>query len=119
MGDAVRTLVVWWPDWPIVAAGASLTEPVAVVHANRVVACSPGARGEGLTVGLRRRDVQARCPEVMILGDAPGGAAGAFEPVAAALEALTPRVQVVHPGCVALPTRGPSRYHGGDRALAG
>ena len=117
-GVPVRMLVVWWPDWPVVAAGAALDEPVAVVHANRVVACSPAARGEGVQVGMRRRDAQARCPELRVLNDDPVGAARVFEPVAVALEALTPRVQVVHPGCVAFPTRGPSRYHGGDRALA-
>src|SRR5687768_16922969 len=88
------------------------------MRANRVVASSPTARAEGIGVGLRRRDAQARCPEILVLGDDPAGAARAFEPVAAALEALTPRVQLVQPGCVALPTRGPSRYHGGDLALA-
>src|SRR5690606_29676275 len=42
----------------------------------------------------------------------------AFEPVVAALEAVTPRVEITHPGACAFPTRGPSRYHGGDEALA-
>jgi protein ImuB len=71
-----------------------------------------------VSVGLRRRDAQARCPELVVLADDPAGAARAFEPVVAALEVLTPRLQVVQPGCVALPTRGPSRYHGGDQSLA-
>ncbi len=39
-----RMLVVWCPDWPVVAAGAPPAGQVAVVHANRVVACSPAAR---------------------------------------------------------------------------
>lgn len=115
---AVRMLVVWCADWPVVAAGQSLEEPVAVMHANRVVACSPAARAEGVTVGLRRRDAQARCPELVVLADDPTGAARACEPLVTALEVLTPRLQVVRPGCVAMPTRGPSRYHGGDLALA-
>ena len=29
----VRTLVVWCPDWPVVAAGVGGEEPVAVVAA--------------------------------------------------------------------------------------
>ena len=36
----------------------------------------------------------------------------------AALEALTPRIEITYPGACAFPTRGPSRYHGGDEALA-
>ena len=38
---------------------------------------------------------------------------------AAAGEAFAPKVEVVRPGVVAMATRGPSRYFGGDRALAG
>jgi protein ImuB len=114
----VRTLVAWCFDWPVAAAGVPLDQPVAVVHANRVVACTPAARAEAVSVGLRRRDAQARCPELVVVVDDPARSARTFEPVAAALEELTPRLAVVQPGCVALPTRGPSRYHGGDVALA-
>jgi protein ImuB len=114
-----RTLVVWCPDWPVVAAGASLDEPVAVVHANRVVACSPAARHEGVTQGLRRRESQSRCPDLLVLDHDPGRDARAFEPVVAALDALTPRVAVERAGTVAFATRGPARYFGGDDALAG
>jgi len=35
---AVRMLVVWRPDWPVVAAGVAPTEAAAVVEAGRVVA---------------------------------------------------------------------------------
>lgn len=41
-----------------------------------------------------------------------------FAPMVAALEDLTPRVEVLEPGCCVIATRGPSRYHGGDEALA-
>jgi protein ImuB len=47
-----------------------------------------------------------------------GGEARAFEPVLAVIEELAPRLEVIVPGRCAIPTRGPSRYHGGDRALA-
>jgi protein ImuB len=36
-----------------------------------------------------------------------------------AIESLTPAVEVLAPGALALATRGPSRYCGGDAALAG
>jgi protein ImuB len=113
-----RTLVVWCPDWPVVAAGAAPDEPVAVVFANRVVACSAAARAEGVRRGLRRREAQGRCPGLALVAADPDRDARAFEPVAAAVAALSPRLEVLRPGTLALPTRGPSRYFGGDEALA-
>ncbi|HET6952225.1 MAG TPA: DNA polymerase Y family protein, partial [Acidimicrobiales bacterium] len=118
VGEVTRTLVVWCADWPVVAAGLPLDRPVAVLRANRVVACSPAARAEGVELHQRRRDAQSRCPEVVIADHDPAAEARAFEPVAAALEALTPRIEIGYPGLCAFPTRGPSRYHGGDAALA-
>jgi protein ImuB len=115
---AVRTLAVWCPDWPVVAAGVPLDEPAVVVRASRIVACSPAARDNGVALHQRRREAQAKCPELTVVDHDPAVDARAFEPVAAALEALTPRIEIVHPGCCVFPTRGPSRYHGGDDALA-
>ena len=113
-----RTLVVWCPDWPVVASGAPPDAVVAVVAANRVVACSAPARAEGIRRGLRRREAQGRCPGLEVVEADPGRDARAFEPVAAAVEAFTPAVEISRPGMIALATRGPSRYFGGDRALA-
>jgi protein ImuB len=114
----VRTLVVRCPDWPVVAAGVSLDEPAAVFFANRVVASSPAARDAGVDVGLRRRESQSRCPELAVIDHDPSRDARAFEPVVAALDDLTPRIEVAIPGQCAFPTRGPARYFGGDEALA-
>jgi protein ImuB len=114
---AVRTLVVWCPDWPVVAAGAD-GEAAAVLFANRVVSCSRAARAEGVAVGMRRREAQGRCPHLVVLDHDPARDARAFEVVAAALETLTPRLEIAVPGQCAFPTRGPSRYFGGDAALA-
>ena len=47
-----------------------------------------------------------------------GREARAFGAVVAALEAFATRVDPVRPGVCAVPTRGPSRYFGGDEALA-
>ncbi len=110
--------VVWCPDWPVVAWGIPLDEPAVVVVGNRVVASSPAARREGVALGQRRRDAQGRCPDVAVLERDPDREARLFEPVAASLEGLTPRVEVAGPGLVAFPTRGPSRFFGGDEALA-
>jgi protein ImuB len=113
-----RTLVVWCPDWPVTAAGFSADEPVAVLFANRVVACSAAARAGGVRRGLRRRQAEARCPGLQLVAHDPDGEARAFEPVVAAVEAFCPRVEIVRPGVCAVATRGPSRYFGGDEALA-
>jgi protein ImuB len=116
---AVRTLVVRCGDWPLVAAGVPLDVPAAVFHANRVVATSPAARAEDVVDHQRRREAQSRCPQLVVLDHDPARDARAFEPVVAALDAVTPRVEITVPGQVAFPTRGPARFFGGDDALAG
>ena len=115
---ATRTVVVWCADWPVVAAGIPAGEPAAVFHANRVVACSAAARAEGVRRGLRRREAQGRCPDLTVLGVDEDRDARAFEAVAAAVETMTPRVEVVRPGVLALPARAPHRYFGGDEPVA-
>jgi protein ImuB len=116
MTGSTRTLVVWCADWPVVAAGVAADVPAVVLYANRVVACSAAARAEGIHRGLRKREAQARCPEVTVVPADPDRDGRAFEPVAAAVEALAPRLEVVRPGVLAVPSRGPSRYYGGDDA---
>src|SRR5919206_602034 len=111
-------LVVWCPDWPVVAAGAPPDSLTAVVHANRVVACSPAARVEGVRPGLRRREAQGRCPELELLAHDPARDARAFEPVLVAVEQLTPWVEVLQPGECAFPAPAAPRYHGGQPAPA-
>ena len=119
---AVRTVVVWCPDWPVVSAtgatGVPPDAPVAVVSANRVITCSAAARAEGVRRGLRRREAQSRCPDLVVLPHDMTRDARAFEPVVAAVEELAPGVEVVRPGVCAVGARGPARYFGGDRAVA-
>ncbi|WP_346539242.1 DNA polymerase Y family protein [Micromonospora sp. DPT] len=121
-GAPVRTLLLWCPDWPVIAAeivdGVPATGPVAVLHANRVVACSEQARAEGVRRGLRRREAQGRCPQLTVVDHDPGRDARAFEPVVAAVEEVVAGVEVVRPGACAVAARGPSRYLGGEEAAA-
>ena len=113
-----RVLVARWFDWSAIAGGLRSDLPAAVVAANRVVALTPAGRAQGLMLGMRKREAQAGCPELTIVRADPGRDARAWEPVVAAIEALMPSVQVLSPGAVAVPTRGPSRYYGGDGPLA-
>jgi protein ImuB len=113
-----RTLVVGCTDWPLTAAGVAPDEPAVVLRAHRVLASTAVARAAGVQRGQRQREAQARCQELRLLDANPDQDARAFEPVVASVSAFSPRVEIVRPGVVALATRGPSRYFGGDAALA-
>ncbi len=117
-----RVLALWCPDWPAVAAaamaGLPATRPVAVLFANRVVACSAIARAEGVRRGLKRREAQARCPELFLTQQDPDRDARLFEPVVAAVAATVPGVEVLRPGLLVLGARGAARYFGSEEAAA-
>ena len=116
---STRTLAAWCPDWPIAATGVDgAVVAAAVVHANRVVACSAAARAVGVRRNQRRREAQSQCSELEVLPLDPDGEARAYESVVAALDDTCPRVEVVRPGLCAFATRGPSRFFGGDEPLA-
>lgn len=119
---AGRVLVLWCPDWPAVAvgrqAGIPAARPLAVFRANRVQACTATARAEGIRIGMRRREAQSRCPELAVLPQNHEVAARLFEPVAAAVEDIAPGLEVLRPGMLACPARGPSRYFGGEEGAA-
>jgi len=121
-----RTGCVWCPDWPVVAARrhdeALRTVPV-VVRARAgsrdvVRAASAEARAAGVTRGMRRREAEACCPDAVCVDADEAGEVRAFEIVARAVERFTPRLVLDRPGRCAFPTRGPSRYFGGDEPLA-
>jgi protein ImuB len=114
---APRTLALWCPDWPIVAAGSPPDEPAVVVYANRVVAVSAAARAEGVRRGQRRREAQSRAPDVVVHSYDPARDARAFEPVAAAVEDLGPAVEILRPGLLVAPAAGATRYYGGEEAV--
>lgn len=115
---AGRSMVVWCPDWPVRAARQAgqvpADAPVALIHAGRVYACSANARAHGVRRGLRRRDAQSRCPELVVTTYDEAHDLRSFEPAAAAIEAISPGVQVIRPGACALGARGVSSYYGGE-----
>ncbi|GEL16201.1 hypothetical protein PA7_00380 [Pseudonocardia asaccharolytica DSM 44247 = NBRC 16224] len=121
-GSPARVLALWSPDWPVTAAAQAervpAHRPAAVVVANRVLAYSATARAQGVRRGLRRREAQARCPELAVLTPDAGRDARLFEPVVAAVEELATGVEVIRPGLVALLARGPVGYFGGEQRAA-
>ena len=123
-GTPTRSLVLWFPDWPVTALAREAgtpgdpAVPIAVIEKGMVTACSVAARGEGVRRGQRRRDAQAHCPRVQIVAADAARDSRAFAPVIARIEELAPGVQLVRPGLCALRARGPSRYYGGEDAAA-
>ena len=106
---------MWFPDWPLRCQNAPLDEPYQVVNgANRVVAATPPARQQGVRGGMLRREAEAICPSVVTLIQDGGAEAGLFEPVAVAIEAVVPRLEIVEPGLVYVSIAGAIRYYGGE-----
>jgi protein ImuB len=124
--EPARTAALRCPDWPVTAARrrdpSLVAVPVVVVDRGqrglRVVAASAEARAEGVVCGLRRREAEARCAGLMVLDADEAGDARAFEEVARAIEQSVPHLVLHEPGALSFATRGPSRYFGGDDALA-
>jgi protein ImuB len=118
---ADRRICIWLPDWPVttarIEAGLPPDAPIAVVTANRVIACSHAARANGVRRGLRRREAQAHCPDLHVLPRDESAEARTFEPVVAALEAIAPGVEITRPGLAAIGVRGPTRYFGGETGV--
>jgi protein ImuB len=115
---APRLGVLWCPNWAVVAAQAAAGEPVVVLHGNRVVAHSLAAAREGIVVGQRRRQAQSCCPDVRLVAHDPDGDARRFEGVVTVIAALIPRVEITEPGMLSFLAKGPSRYFGGEAAMA-
>ncbi|MGW2253085.1 Y-family DNA polymerase [Kitasatospora sp. NPDC001660] len=115
-GGTPRVLVVWCPDWPVVAVTGD--DPVAVTEGGRILACSAGARAAGVRQGQRLKLAQRLCPALELRDRDPEAETRRFEPVVAAVAAFTPRVEVIRPGLCAIPVKGPGRYFGGEEALA-
>ena len=113
-----RLGVLWCPHWPVVVAGAAASEPVAVLHANRVMAHSSAAAAEGVAVGHRRREAQARCPALRVEQHDPARDARLFEQVVRVVGVKVPRLEVTEPGLLTFAARGPARYFGGEAAMA-
>ncbi len=117
-----RVLALWCMDWPAVAAAAAAglppTLPIAVTLANRVIACSAAARAVGVRRGLRRREAQARCPELHVVTADPARDARHFENITTAVDDLVPRAEVLRPGLLALSVRGAARYFGSEQTAA-
>src|SRR5699024_7383042 len=112
-----RVMAVWCPDWPAVAAaraeGHGLHLPLAVVGPRGVLACNAVARAAGVRRGLRRREAQFRCPELLVVAADPARDGVGFERVGQARDAVVPGIEVLRPGLFVCAADGALRFHGG------
>ncbi|QRY63432.1 DNA polymerase Y family protein [Gordonia sp. PDNC005] len=117
-----RVMAVWCPDWPAVAAastvGITVAEPIAVLHAGKVVACSRAARTVGVRRGMRKRQAQSLCPDLMVFDADPTRDGRLFEPVVAAVTEVVPLTEVLRPGLLVVTADRAARYFGGEAVLA-
>jgi protein ImuB len=117
-----RTMVLWSPDWPVTAAirehGLADDTALALVDKGVVFACSATARLDGVRRGIRVREAQARCPQLVVLPHRPDVDNRVFEPVITEIERMMPGVQLLRPGSCAVRVRGAARYYGGEKPAA-
>ena len=117
-----RVMVLWCPDWPITAvrtAGNYESDtPIALIEKGLVYASSASARAEGVARGIRVREAQARCPQLIVIDYDPALDNRVFEPLVTAIEELTPGVQLLRPGVCAVRSRGVAQYYGGELPAA-
>lgn len=125
--SAERIIVFWVPDWPVhaylresehTATAFPEAAPIALIANRRVTACTASARAEGVRIGLRENEAQARCPALEVHPHDPDVDERRFAPVLAALERLVPGVEPLRPGLCALRARGPARYYGDEERAA-
>ncbi|WNY33895.1 hypothetical protein Q9Q99_19095 [Curtobacterium flaccumfaciens] len=115
--------MLWCPDWPVIAAaragGTPPEQPLALTAKGLVFASSASAREQGVVRGLRVREAQARCPELLVQPYDDALDHRAFEARHPCGRGSGPRGWRC---CGRAPSRsapaGPARYYGGERAAA-
>ncbi|WP_331726350.1 DNA polymerase Y family protein [Streptomyces sp. NBC_00470] len=120
-----RVVACWIPDWPVHVAADAVqadagVEPLAVVRRDEIVACSAPARAAGVRRRMRLRTALARCPGLRVSERDVEAEVRAFERVVRHLEqSVMPRLELIRPGLIVAPARGPARYWGGEEELVG
>jgi protein ImuB len=118
-----RFLVVYCPNWSIVAARAdedsvSADTPLALSHGHYITACCDRARAAGVRPGQRMREAQGSCPELHLLPDRPERDQRVFDQVLTHLRDTLALVAVLEPGTLVAKASGLARYYGSESAAA-
>ncbi len=103
------------PDWPAAALamahGLGAGEPIIVLSANRVIACTASARAAGVQVGDNKRAARNRCPAAPALPRDTEAEHREFATGISALEGLVARFTLISPGTVAIPATALQRTY--------
>ena len=120
-----RSLVLWCPQWSIVAAyqDESLSEivpgiPVALLHGGVLTQCSTEATQAGVRVGMKRRDAHLICPTIVMAATDSARDHISFQRIIIDLATYVPQHSLISPGLVAFPARGLARFYGSEQASA-
>ncbi len=82
------------------------------------IACSDEAMADGAAVGMTMRQIQARCPDAVVLPPDPEGDAAAFEPFLTILDQFSPVVAASEPGLAYCDVANLEPIFGPDEELA-
>lgn len=120
-----RSLVLWVPGWPVVAAQwhddvveARVGHPVAIVHGGVVLECSPEALDAGVRKGIKRREAQMRCSDIVLVAHSPDRDRAVFNQVIIRLQNTVPHHTLVSPGMLAFGARGLARFYRDEELAA-
>jgi protein ImuB len=110
-------MCVWFPMWSLTRPDAPLDEPLLIVD-DRVSAATADVLDAGVVLGMPRREAEALAPFATVMTRDMADETRRFETVVTAVEELVPRVEVVGPGLIFVPTEGASRFYGGEEEVA-
>lgn len=120
-----RNLVLWVPGWSVVAAQwhddvpeARVGHPVAIVHKGVVLECSPEASNAGVRGGIKRREAQMRCSDIVLVAHSAQRDRSVFDRVIISLHDTVPHHTLVSPGMLAFGARGLARFYGDEEHAA-
>lgn len=120
-----RSIVLWCPRWPVVAAyrddscGEAIPgQPLALIHGGVVVECSLNATQEGVRPGMKRREAHTLLPTLVLIPHDEHRDRSAFDRVLRDLTEYVPQHAVLGPGLVAFGARGLERFYGSEEAAS-
>ena len=120
----MRTMALWFPDWPVQAVrlsrddSAHLDHPLAIAKHHRIRACGLSARRCGVHRGMKIRQARAVCPGLEVIDADPERDARMFEGIIASLGEVASSVEVLRPGLVIIAADAAARYHGSEETAA-
>ena len=102
--------------WSLTRPDAHPGEPTLVVD-TRVTGATDDVVAAGVRLGMIRREAEALAPFARLLIRDPGEEMRRFELVVVTMEELVPRVEVVSPGLLFVPTSGALKFYGDESTL--